>query len=276
MKKTFLLAFSLFALSVAPASAGEVFDKIMKTGTIRCGYYNWPPFLTKNLTTGVVEGIAPDLFAEIGKQLSLKIEWTEEVSTGSMFEGYANHRYDMICGPLSLMPARARASDFTDPFIYASAYLYVRKDDTRFDHKPEAANDPSVKYIGMDGEYSAIIGQEDFPKAKYASLPGTSLPSELLMSIATKKVDVTATEPVQFLLFDRANPGLLKQAEGPPLHVIPMGFSVPFGEEPLKSMLNVTLRSLTVNGVVDKILKKYPDYDATLIRPAKGYDINGK
>ena len=104
----------------ADAGRDSVYDRVIRTGTIHCGYFLWPPFLEKDVNTGKMSGLSYDIMEEIGKQLSLKIEWAEEVNFASMFEGFASGRYDMICGPMFPTPARARASDFTIPLFYST------------------------------------------------------------------------------------------------------------------------------------------------------------
>ncbi len=134
--KNILLALMLLFLAM-PAWAEDspkesTYDRVMRTGTIRCGYYIWPPFLAKDPNTGKLSGIASDMMDEIGKQLSLKVEWVAEVDTSTMFEGYSTGRYDLVCGPVASTPARARVVDFTIPFAYGSYYLYVKEGDLRF------------------------------------------------------------------------------------------------------------------------------------------------
>lgn len=270
MLKRLLVAFlSLVVLSAAPLPAradhDETYDRVMKTGVLRCGYFNWPPIFEKDVNTGEYRGFMKDIMDRLASSLSLKIEWTEELNFSNMFEGYGG-RIDMICGPLAPTGARARASDFTDPMLAAAFYLYARADDPRFDNNYEAADDPGVTMTGADGEFSAIVAHEDFPKAKFNAVPQLSDPSQLLMEIATGKADLTATEPVQFIKFDKSNPGKLKRVPGPPVRILPLSLPIPVGEEKLKSMMNAAIMEMVETGFVDKALARYPDYDKTLLR----------
>lgn len=255
------------------AEKESAYDRVMRTGTIRCGYYLWPPALVRDPNTGRMGGFGVDLFEEIGRQLSLKIEWAEEVGNDTMFEGYETGRYDLLCAPVVPTPARARVADFTKPFLFAQYRMYAKAGDTRFDNHFEAANDPSVKYALLDGEFGAILRTELFPKSQPVALPAMSSPAELIMTLATGKADVTITDPVQFLLFNRENPGKVREVKGPPVRVSSLSFSVPPGEERLKNMLDVTLDNLQETGFVDRVLKQAPEYDRTLLRPVKAYEV---
>ncbi len=262
-----LIAIFLFAeVPSARAENNEVYNRIIKSNTIRCGYYVWPPFMTKDVNTGEMGGMAYEWFNEVGKQLSMKIEWVAEINLDTAFEGYSNGRYDMICAPLVANPARARASDFTIPIAYGSYNLYARADDKRFDDHFEKINDPAIKYASFEGDMNAILGREIFPLAQKVDIPQVGANTDIFMQVVTRKADVAAMEPTSAILFMKSNPGKIRLVEGGPLRTMPMNFPIPLGEEKLKSMLNITLQTLLDIGSVDRVLKNYPDYDATLLR----------
>ena len=75
------------------------FDNIKRTGVLRCGYINEPPFEIKDPNTGQMSGMGVELAEEIGKQLNLTIKWESEVSYGQMLMDLSLNRYDMICAP---------------------------------------------------------------------------------------------------------------------------------------------------------------------------------
>ncbi len=263
-----MTALFLFLTFACPARAGEVYDRVMESGKVRCGYFTWPPFLEKDVNTGEMSGIVVDVIEEIGRRLDLEVEWTEEVSFAAMFEGFRTGRYDVMCGPVSPTPARARVSDFTMTLGFGAEYLYARADDTRFDNNLAAINDPAVKFASFDGEYSAVIAQEEFPKAQNVSIPHLSEPSQLLLAVTTGKADVTATDPVIGLAFIRNNPDKLKVIEGGPVRFVPFAFGLPVGDYELKRLIDITIEDLHINGFIDRAYQQNPEYDATLFRVA--------
>ena len=74
--KYILTAFLLFF--ALPAHAGEVFDRVMESGKIRCAYATWPPLMDQDVNSGVLKGTSYDLMNAIGEKLDLEVEWTEE------------------------------------------------------------------------------------------------------------------------------------------------------------------------------------------------------
>jgi len=274
-----LMIFALLLVFSVPAFAAEkesVYDRVIRTNTIRCGYYVWPPFIAKDPNTGIMSGIGYDMMEEIGKQLSLKVEWTAEVNFDALLEGYASNRYDMVCGPMTATPAWARASDFTIPFVYAAYYLYAKEGDKRFDNNYAKVNDPKVRYAALEGDMNAILGNEEFPLAQKVSLAQITSNVDVLMSVAAGKADVTTMEPVPSNGFMKANPGKIRQVPGPAVRAMPLNYSVPPGEEKFKAMINITLKQMIDTGFIDKMLKKYPDYDATVLRLSPGYGAPAK
>ncbi|HOO50986.1 MAG TPA: hypothetical protein PLK94_06835, partial [Alphaproteobacteria bacterium] len=90
-----LATLSLGIFSALPVVAAEnaketAYERVIRTGTLRCGYLTYPPLLMKDLKTGEMSGVAHDIMTEIGKRLSLDIEWTEEVGTDVMLQGIAS------------------------------------------------------------------------------------------------------------------------------------------------------------------------------------------
>ena len=60
----------LHADHAKPALAIEpIYERIMKTGTIRCGYINWWPAELRDPNTGQMKGYVVDYFNEMAKAL---------------------------------------------------------------------------------------------------------------------------------------------------------------------------------------------------------------
>src|SRR5271163_434927 len=87
--------------SIAPSSRSEsVYDRVIRSGKIRCGYTVDPPGCLKDPNSGKLSGIGIDTLETVGKHLGLTVEWTEEVDWGTMIEGLETGRYDMIATPI--------------------------------------------------------------------------------------------------------------------------------------------------------------------------------
>lgn len=249
------------------------YERVMRTNTLRCGYFQYPRFLERNLNSGTFSGLYYDLLEEIGKELSLKIEWTEEVGLASIFDGLKAERYDAICMPMNQTPARARVTEFTIPVFYIPYFLYARTDDVRFDNAYDKINDPSVKIAVLEGEQSQKFKEILFPKAQTVSLPDISTVSEVLLQVTTGKADITLTIPSSAEIFMTNNPGKMRRVSGPSLSMQIDGLSVAIGEVALKNLLDTTLRYLHANGSITRLVDKYTSSPDQFFYAAQSWGI---
>ncbi|MBI1327741.1 MAG: transporter substrate-binding domain-containing protein [Alphaproteobacteria bacterium] len=264
----FLLVLALFFFTALPAQAGKAYERVVKSGTITCGYFTWAPFLVKDPNTGILSGPFVDVVEKIGKKLSLKIDWKEEIDFNNMFEGFRNGRYDVICGPLFPTPARALGADFTVPLGYAPTYLYARTDDKRFDNKYEMVNKPETRISIIEGEFSQIVANEKFPAAKKVTamnIDGT----QTFMDVTTNKSDIVASEPTAPYLFQKSNPGKLKRVEGGPIHTGAFSLATPIGEYELTRMLDIAIDNMAEGGEIEKLMTNGMPEEIKFIYPSK-------
>ena len=261
----------------SPSAAREsAYDRVMRTGTLRCGYAQYPKFVERDLNTGKFSGIYYEVMEEIGKQLSLKIDWAQEVGFADAFDGLKTGRYDVVCFPLNQTPGRARVTEFTVPIVFGPSFIYARADDSRFDNDYSKINDPSVKMAFMEGELTQTIRNEDFPKTQAVSLNGLADVAQVLMQVTTGKADVATTEPSTAEEFLRNNPGKLKRVPGPPLRIQVVGVDVNVGEESLRKLLDTTIQSLHATGFIERTVNKYTVAPDELFFPANPWGVAAK
>src|SRR4051812_48435106 len=73
------------------------YERILRTGTLRCGYGIWPPvMLMKDANTGKISGVLVDITKEMAKALNLKVEWIEETGWAEWAEALKAHRFDVF------------------------------------------------------------------------------------------------------------------------------------------------------------------------------------
>src|ERR1035441_4639325 len=188
----------LVLLTALPAfasdkQANEVYDRVVKTRTLRCAYTIYPPFIAKDTVTGEISGLFHDLTEQMGKDLGIKIVWAEEVGSDAIFSGLGTGRYDAVCVGYFSTPSRANGGAFTKPLVFVPTYMYVRKGESRF-HAIDDFNKPGVKIGTMDGEFSQIFKNDRLPLAGEVSLGGLSSAAERLEVVATGKADATLIE----------------------------------------------------------------------------------
>ena len=265
-----LIALLLAILLPLPAMAADTpapeiaYDRVMRTGVLRCGYIVYPPEIIKDANTGTLSGTIYDLTNEAAKQLELKVEWTSEVGFADMFEGLYNGKYDALCSGLWESPARARSALFTIPINYGVYHAFVRNDDTRFDNDLSLLNNPTVTIAVIDGEYGDVVAKESYPQAKTLRLPQLSDISQLLASVAAHKADVAFLQLGTARGYIEHNPGQLRALAKHPVRVMPApALAVARSEQQLKNLLDTSFRYLLNNGEVERVLRHYnPELDS--------------
>ena len=193
MKKiVFTLLLSLLAFPALAAEKESAYDRVVQTGTIRCGYLSLPPFIIKDPNTGEISGIIHDTMERAGDLLGVKIDWNEEVGLATMDAGLEAGRYDALCFGYYKNPMEAKLGTigFSDALFYVPMSVFARADDRRFDDDLSVINDPSIRISVHDGSLDGVIASEDFPLAKKVSLPNMTDFGMSLQEVVNGKADV--------------------------------------------------------------------------------------
>ena len=258
------------------AAKESVYDRVMRTGTLRCAYLAYPPEIMKDPNTGKLSGYVVDITEEIGRQLNLKIDWVTELGFGfqDITEGFKLGRLDAACTGFVETAAHARAVLFSTPIDYGPEYVYVRADDTRFDQSLDGLNNPDIKIAQIDGEASQAIAKEMYPLASSFSLPEMSGLPLSMEALATGKADAIILTIAAGKDYMDHNPGKLKVLRKRPVKSwIQPTMAFPHGEHDLKYVVDATLRALEENGFIERTFRKYdPNLDSYLM-VAKPYQV---
>lgn len=260
--------------TAAPARKQEsVYDRVLRTGEIRCGYLTYEPLFIKAPNTGQFSGIFYEMMEAIGKSLRLKVVWAEEGGVTNLVESLKTDRIDAVASGLWSNSARGRVIDFSQPIFFSVLGVYVRANENRFTDNLSVLDDPKVKIAVIDGEMADQITDSDFPKASKLSLPQLSDFSMLLLNVATGKADATIAATHEALAFLEANPNSIKKADvEQPIRVFPNVLFWKKNEPAFASMINSAIDELFYKGQLNKIISKYEPYPGSFSRAAKRYE----
>lgn len=275
------LIVALAALAVVvlrPAGTAEptpkketTFERIMRTGTIHCGYILAPAWVMKDPNTGAMSGTIVDYVNALGDALKLKVVWQEEMNLGTYMQDLQNGRYDLECSGGWPNALRGKQIEYSTPIYYFPMYAVARADDHRFDNNYAAMNDPVVRIADHDGGTNALIRMQRFPKATADDLSGMVPETDAFLEVISNKADAAFDDYATIAAFIKANPGKIRKVDGPPLRVIPANLSFAPGEYRLQQMLNTATNELLYDGVIDRILDKYEPAPGVFLRVAKPY-----
>lgn len=276
MKILIIFGFLLLTLLPAAAPAADretAYERVMRTGTIRCGYVVWPPIIEKE-ADGTISGIYHDYMLALGEAAGLEIEWTQELSLETYLEDLSTGRYDVECSGGWPSAKRARRGLYTNPIYYLSLQPFVKADETRFSTLADF-NSEDVRLALWDGEYTDILADRHLPEAKRVRVPSSLPAAHVLLEITTGKADVAFVTEIFAAGFLKNNPDSIKAVPlDPPLQLFPQNLTVKPGEQDLKDFLNTATEELMLSGRIEKTLQKYEQkYGVDFVRTAKPYEV---
>lgn len=251
----------VLVLAAFPALAAEkesAYERVMRTGTIRCGYAPFEPFMLKDPNTGKLSGIFFDVTERMGTDLGLKIEWIGEIDFGQIAEALASKKIDAFCSGMAATPERGRRMAFSMPAFFGSLDVIVKDGDTRFDSNIDDINNPNVTIATNDGDISEEIAKQDFPLAKRLPKIQTGGDSELLLNVASGKADVTFTNRAIVFPFMKNNPGKIRIVPvKKPVRLFSVGYATDIHEDALLKVIDNALMIALNNGAVEKMIVHY-------------------
>lgn len=279
-----LLVIAFDALSNQTLSANtaqpNAYERVLKSGILRCGYILWPNFMEKDPNTGQFSGLDYDYVNAIADSLDLKVEWSTEVNPAISVEILRAGKIDAICtaeGPL--VPTTTKYLAYSQPLAYFPFFLYSRYNDDRFDQDITKANDPNIRIAVYDGDISTEIVRNFFPQSLRHSMPQAASPAQMYMDVATGKADLFIDGPLSVETFQRENPNQIKMVkQSKPLAVIPNTLSVLRGDEgrDLLDMINQAIDNLRNNGKEAQILAPYLQKNKMMIFPVAPQYTNAR
>lgn len=149
---TAAMAATIGASMLGAAQAEDVLAKVKAAGVLKVGTETaFAPF--DFIDAGEHVGLNIDLFAEIGKELGVKIEWVTLPWDG-VFPGLEAGKFDVVAGPATITNARMERFRFTPPIAEATVALLKKAGDDSIT-KPE---DIAGKAIGS-GKATAQLAQ---------------------------------------------------------------------------------------------------------------------
>ena len=250
------------------------FERVMRTGVLRCGYNVWPPALSVDPNTGEVTGILKEITEKAAAGVNLKVEWVTQVGWATFAEDLKNDRYDAMCAGAWQIKEIAPTIAFTKPVFFNPLYAYVRIDESNIKADYSNLNDPKFKIVFADGSMSQTIAEEDFPKAKLISYGDLTHPSELVENVALGKADIYFVESNVGEDYIKNNPNKVRRLTNEPYRTFASPLlAFKMGEHNLVQMFDTVITEMQLHGTVDKIIEKYDPERVNFIPVAPAYQI---
>lgn len=254
------------------------YERIIRTGELKCGYYVFPPAVYRDGKTGELSGLTIDMMNEIGKRSGLKITWAQEITWGTWAMDLQAGRYDVACAPQWPEVPQTRAVTFIDPMFYAGLSPIVRANDERFIADPtlDRLNKEDITILTQVGNATETLVSTHFPKAKIFTIPAESSGGEYYQTLKTKKVDAVITDRNGLFMYTRSNTSESDRYRAiephNPIKLQSFNMAIMHGEHELEHMLTMAQRDIMYDGTLDKIMRKWEgEPGLTFLRVALPY-----
>ena len=260
--------------STAPAAKVQetAFDRVMRTGTLRCGYAVATPWFFIDPNTGQKAGVDYDVTMAVAEKLNLKVEWTEETGWGVAEQGLASNHYDAVCGNVCIDANRTRAATFSDAFFSIPILAVVREDDHRFDAGLAGIDKPDVRIGVKSGHVFEYAAKERFPNAQRIYAADISDDTDFLLMLATNKVDIAFSGQSTIDIYNQKNPDRKVRSLSEPARFCHGAFMVPLGDQQLKESFDAAIMQMNTGGQLAKLMEKNVKLDPRyVLLPALPY-----
>lgn len=246
------------------------YERVLRTGVIRCGYFLWPPLVMRDANTNEFSGANYEVMNGIANSMGLKVDWVAEIAPSDIVSSLQTKKIDAYCLGIYETPARALVLDFVGPQGYTPIYPYVRADEARI-KKLADIDTPAVTISTLEGEGASVLTHSVMKKAKYFEIPPSGSTADMYMNVVNKKADVVMSDPQTVITFLETNPGVLKQAMNENIGVFPFSFGIEKGDMKLFTALNQSFRIMVSTGEVDRIYQKYKISPKDIFYPQLSY-----
>ena len=253
MKKIIAIALAaILALTCLTAcgSAGTTLASVQKSGKLTVATSpDFPPFESLG-ANGEVFGIEIDILNLICAQLGVELD-IQQVDFDSVLPGVQAGKYNMGASGISVTPARAENTLFTDPYCLAAQAIVVMKD-SPIKSKADLAGKTVSVQTGTTAETYCM--ENGYTVSSFTAN------ADAEAALVAGKVDawviddLTAAEMVKIYNAEKGDVLVILDEA---MTTEPYAFAFAFGSEDLVAKINEILSGLVADGTVAAIFEKY-------------------
>lgn len=232
-------------------------DEIRASGELRVGYLTWDPAVIKNVRTGELEGIYPDLINQIGNETDLEIKWVE-TSLSSFSAGLFSDQFDFSVGPTFITIPRSYSVSFTQPIGFVGNSAVVQSNSELTFQTMEDLNRPTVRVAVLQGQAMEKYLREYAPEAKLVVIPGADLTAPLV-SVSSGKADIGFMNSLTVSRYAEKHPELKIVYGGEnQIAPTPLAWVTRQEDHELRDFLNSSIDYLRYTGRLKEVQNQYP------------------
>ncbi len=186
----------------ADSKSDSTWELIKKTGQVRMGVFEYPPYFVRNKTSGEWEGAMVEMGKDIANELKTKFAPVEVGGFAEAVLSLQAGKVDMNFG-LQATPVRATAIDFAGPIYWIE---WVTVNNPNFHGKNwEDYNKENVKVAVMTGTSDELLLRKMAPKATRVEF---KLIADVALAVSSGRADAFTTTVLASMVMKQKNPQL--------------------------------------------------------------------
>jgi len=242
-----IVSFILFS-SGCSTKKPDAFQRIIQQKKLLVGTdATYPPFESKDVSTGKIVGFDIDLMDAICDKLGVKCEYIV-VPFDGIISGLNNNKYDAVISAFTITPQREKVIDFSEPYYQASQSIAVRLDQ----QKINSLIDLKAKKVGVQlGTTGELLAK----KIEGAEIISFDNIGAAFIDLENGKLDAIINDKPtsQRIIALKGNAKIV----GPDLTSENYGIAVRKGEKRLLEAINNALTSLQLSGELEDLNNKW-------------------
>lgn len=250
-----ILSLALGALAVGAAAQTNVAamrDALAPTGTLRAAFLATNPVQANvDAETGEITGIAPDLAAEIGRQMGVDVTMDPRRGVPAVIEAVRNGEADI--GFLAYAASRAEQVDYAQVYVLGHNSYLVRTDSPI--RTLEDADSEGVRIGAREGVAVDLYLTRTIERADLVHLPRMTTDADAARMLLADEIDAYATN-VQRLSAVTATEPRVRIVDGS-LMSADQAIVVARGNESGADHLNRFLDEARSSGLLQRIVDRY-------------------
>jgi polar amino acid transport system substrate-binding protein len=198
-----VVAAAAFALPAqAQQKVESTWDLIKRTGQVRMGVFDYPPYFLRDKASGEWTGAMVEMGKDIASELKVKFVPVEVGGFSEAVLSLQAGKVDMNFG-LQATPLRATAIDFAGPIYWIE---WVTVNNPKFHGKVWADyNKEDVKVAVMTGTSDELLLRKMAPKATRVEFKTIA---EVALAVSSGRADAFTTTVLASMVMKSKNPGL--------------------------------------------------------------------
>jgi polar amino acid transport system substrate-binding protein len=186
----------------AQGNTGSTWDQIKRTGKVRMGVFNSPPYYLRDRASGQWTGALVAMGQDIAKNMNATFEPVEVGGWDEVVLALQSNKIDMHLG-LQATPLRSTAIFFAGP-IYWIQWVTVNNQSFHGKTWPDY-NNPDVKVAVMTGSADEVVLRLMAPKATRLQMKELS---EIILAVSSGRADAFTTTVLASMVAKEKNPQL--------------------------------------------------------------------